>query len=275
MPEPEHYNATLSGKVAIVTGAGAEKEGIGIGMATAIVLAMEGASVCLVDLDADRAGRTAKWISSRGGRSFATTGDVTLREDCSRFVAETLDRHGRLDILVNNVGVATPVALDEPDEVQWSRILDTNLTSAMLMSRYAVPAMARNDGGSIVNISSIAGIRAHGSLAYGPSKAAMAQLSREIALLYGRQGIRANTVAPGHLLTPLAERLLPPESRQQRRDVSPLGIEGDAWDVALAVRYLASDEARYLTGVHLPVDGGVTEIGPLPAHAMLSASANK
>lgn len=270
MPEPARYNATLSDKVAIVTGAGAEGQGVGIGKAIAIVLAMEGARVCLVDLDADRARETDRLIRSRGGQSFVASGDVTLREDCSRFVAETVERYGKLDILVNNVGVATPIELDAPDELAWSQVLETNVTSAMLMSRYAVPAMARSGGGSIINISSIAGIRAHGSLAYGPSKAAMAQLSREIALLYGREGIRANTVAPGHLLTPLAERLLPPESRSQRRDVSPLGIEGDGWDVALAVRYLASDEARYVTGVHLPVDGGVTEIGPLSAHALLT-----
>jgi len=273
MPEPGRYNATLSAKVAIVTGAGTEGDGTGIGRAIAIVLAMEGARVCLVDRDADRALETEKLIHSRGGEAFVASGDVTLREDSSRFVAETLDRYGRLDILVNNVGVATPVALDALDESEWSRVLDINLTSAMLMSRYAVPAMERVGGGSIINISSIAGIRAHGSLAYGPSKAAMAQLSREIAVLHGRQGIRANTVAPGHLLTPLAERLLPPESRKQRRDVSPLGVEGDAWDVALAVRYLASDEARYITGVLLPVDGGVTEIGPLSAYALLTTAA--
>lgn len=271
MPEPTHYNSTLNGKVAIVTGAGTEGDGVGIGRAIAVVLASEGARVCLVDLEWDRAEATAELIGSRGGEAFASCGDVSLRQDCSRIVEETLKRYGRLDILVNNVGVATPVPLDAPDEKEWSRVLDLNLTAAMLMSRYAIPAMEAGDGGSIVNISSIAGIRAHGSLAYGPSKAALVQLSREIALLYGRRGIRANSVAPGHLLTPLAERLLPPDSRRQRREVSPLGIEGDAWDVALAVRFLASDEARYLTGVHLPVDGGVSEIGPLAAHDMLLA----
>jgi NAD(P)-dependent dehydrogenase (short-subunit alcohol dehydrogenase family) len=271
MPEPKAYNATLAGKTAIVTGAGTEGEGIGIGRATAVVLAGEGARVCLVDRDAERAEVTRTQIKLLGGEAFVTVGDVTVREDCARFVEETVGRYGRLDILVNNVGTAMPVPLDAPDESAWSRVLNINITSAMLMCRYAVPAMIRNGGGSIVNISSIAGIRAHGSLAYGPSKAAMAALAREIGVLHGREGIRANTVAPGHVLTPLAMSLLPPEMRAQRRDVGPLGIEGDAWDVALAVRYLASDEARFITGVHLPVDGGVTEIGPLAAHALIES----
>ncbi|MGP3790570.1 SDR family NAD(P)-dependent oxidoreductase [Pseudomonas sp. B392_1p] len=271
MPQPENYNATLAGKVAIVTGAGTEGDGIGIGRAIAVVLAGEGARVCLVDLNAERAEDTRKHIEAMGGEAFVAAGDVTQRDDCARFVAETVSRYGRLDILVNNVGVATPVALDAADEAAWTRVLNINLTSAMLMSRYSVPEMSKNGGGSIINISSIAGIRAHGSIAYGPSKAAMAALARELTVLYGRQGIRANTVAPGHVLTPLAQSLLPAEMRVKRRNVGPLGIEGDAWDVAHAVRYLASDEARFITGVHLPVDGGVTEIGPMAAHALIES----
>jgi NAD(P)-dependent dehydrogenase (short-subunit alcohol dehydrogenase family) len=271
MPEPKTYNRTLAGKTAIVTGAGTEGEGIGIGRATAVVLAGEGARICLVDRDADRAEATRKQINELGGEAFVTAGDVTDRAHCARFVEETISHYGRLDILVNNVGIATPVSLDTLDEAAWSRVLDINVTSAMLMCRYAIPVMVKNGGGSIVNISSVAGIRAHGSLAYGPSKAAMAALAREIAVMYGRQGIRANTVAPGHVLTPLAMSLLPVEARAKRRNVGPLGIEGDAWDVALAVRYLASDEARFVTGVHLPVDGGVTEIGPLSAHALIES----
>lgn len=273
MPQPKQYNSTMAGKVAIVTGAGAEGDGIGIGRAIAVVLAGEGAKVCLVDLDAQRAQDTLKQIESMGAEAFVISANVTLRDDCARIVEETMSRYGRLDILVNNVGVATPVALEADDEDAWTRVLNINLTSAMLMSRYSVPAMTQNGGGSIINISSIAGIRAHGSIAYGPSKAAMAALARELTVLYGRQGIRANTVAPGHVLTPLAMSLLPEQMRVKRRNVGPLGIEGDGWDVALAVRFLASDEARFITGVHLPVDGGVTEIGPLSAHALIEAGA--
>jgi NAD(P)-dependent dehydrogenase (short-subunit alcohol dehydrogenase family) len=274
VPQPTKFNATLAGKTAIVTGAGTEGEGIGIGRATAIVLAGEGARVCLVDRHTGTAEETRKKIESLGGEAFFAAGDVTARDDCARFVSETLRRYGRLDILVNNVGIATPVPLDAPDEEAWSRVMNVNLTSAMLMCRYAIPAMINNGGGSIINISSIAGIRAHGSFAYGPSKAAMAALAREIAVSYGRQGIRANTVAPGHVMTPLAASTQA-EMRAQRRNVGPLGIEGDAWDVALAVRYLASDEARFVTGVHLPVDGGVTEIGPLRAHALIESGAHE
>lgn len=269
MPEPKKYNATLEGKVAIVTGAGSEGDGIGIGRAIAVVLAGEGAKVCVADLEEGRAEATRQQIEAMGGEAFAIAGDVTSRDDCSRFVDETVKRYGQLDILVNNVGVANPVNLDDADETAWSRVLDINLTSAMLMSRYSIAEMVKKGGGSIVNISSIAGIRAHGSIAYGPSKAAMAQLAREITVLYGRQGIRANTVAPGHLLTPMAERLLPPEMRAMRRDVGPLGLEGNAWDIALAVRFLASDEARFINGVHLAVDGGVTAIGPLKGHELI------
>jgi NAD(P)-dependent dehydrogenase (short-subunit alcohol dehydrogenase family) len=231
--------------------------------------------VCLVDRNAASAEATREQIRKLGGEALAAVGDVTTRQDCARFVAETVRRYGRLDILVNNVGTAAVVPLDAPDEQAWSRVLDINITSAMLMSRYSLPAMIRNGGGSIVNISSIAGIRAHGSLAYGPSKAAMAALAREITVLYGRQGIRANTVAPGHVLTPLAMSMLPKEMRAKRRDIGPLGVEGDAWDIALAVRFLASDEARFITGVHLPVDGGVTEIGPMAAHALIESGAGE
>lgn len=268
MPEPTLLGRRVAAKVAIVTGAGAEGELIGIGRAIAMVLAGEGAQVACIDLDGDRAEATAARIRANGGDAFGIGGDVSLSEDCARCVATTIGRYGRLDILINNVGISTPTRLDT-DEAVWDRVLDVNLKSAMLMSKYAVPRMVETGGGSIVNISSVAGIRAHGALAYGASKAAMAQLARDIMLLHGRDGIRANTVAPGHVMTPHVAHLLPPDAREIRRKISPLGIEGDAWDVAMAVLFLASDEARFITGVHLPVDGGVTETGPLVAHGLI------
>jgi NAD(P)-dependent dehydrogenase (short-subunit alcohol dehydrogenase family) len=271
MPEPTKYHERLLGRTAIVTGAGTEGDGVGIGRAISVVLAGEGARVCLVDRDAEQAEKTGKRIVAGGGECFIVTGDVTNGHDCERFVAATVERYGRLDILVNNVGVSNPLRLDTVAESDWNRVFDINLKSAMLMSKYAVSAMTRSGGGSITNIGSIAGIRAHGAIAYGPSKAAMAALAREIAVAHGRDGIRANTVAPGHILTPHASHVLPPDARTSRRKVGPLGIEGDAWDVALAVLYLVSDDARFITGILLPVDGGVTEIGPLAAHALLSA----
>jgi len=272
MPEPTAYGRRLAGRVAIVTGAGTEGDGVGIGRAIAVVLAGEGAHVCCVDLDQARADDTAARLAAMGADAIALAGDVTKAADCARFVATTIERFGRLDILVNNVGISTPVRLDTADEELWHRILDVNLTSAMLMSKFSVPRMIAGGGGAIVNISSIAGLRAHGGLAYGPSKAAMAQLAREITVLHGRDGIRANTVAPGHLMTPHAMHVLPADAREARRKVGPLGIEGDAWDVARAVAFLASDDARFIAGVHLAVDGGVTEIGPLTGHAFITGA---
>lgn len=271
MPAPLHFRDRLSGKVAIVTGAGSQGDGVGTGKAIAVLMAGEGARVCLVDREPARAQETLAMIQAQGGEAFVCAADVTQAEDCERIVAQTTQRYGGLDILVNNVGIASaPGGFDHFDESAWTRVLDVNLRSAVLMCRHAVPRMVARGGGAVVNISSIAGIRAHGTFAYGPSKAAMNQLSSELSVVYGRQGIRANTVAPGHIATPLSQGLLGEEARAARRKVGPLGIEGDAWDVAAAVLFLASDEARFITGVLLPVDGGVVETGPLVAHALIT-----
>jgi NAD(P)-dependent dehydrogenase (short-subunit alcohol dehydrogenase family) len=270
MPEPTKFHGRLASRVALVTGAGAEGQEIGIGRAIALQLAGEGAMVACIDLDLDRAEETARLIGSRGGQALALAGDVATMENCDRFVAAAQEAFGGIDIVVNNAGIAAPTSLEAMDMALWHKILDVNLTAAMLMCRAAVPAMAQRGGGSIVNITSLAGIRTMGSLAYGASKAALSQLSRELALMHGRQGIRVNAVAPGHLATPMAMRLLPPEMREKRRKVGPLGIEGDAWDVARAVLFLASDDARFVTGTELPVDGGVSMIAPLAGDALLS-----
>lgn len=270
MPEPQNSYARLASKTAIVTGAGADGDEIGIGRAIALLLAREGAQVACADVDAVRAAATANRIQSEGGRAFSVAADVTKPRECQALVSETLSRFGRIDILVNNVGISTPATLEGITLELWDRTLATNLTSVMLMSKYAVPEMAQNGCGSIVNISSLAGMRAMGALVYGPSKAAMAQLSREIGVLHGREGIRVNTVAPGHVMTPHAMAKIPPTMREARRKVGPLGIEGDAWDVAQAVVFLASDEARFINGVHLAVDGGVEGIGPMTGHALIT-----
>ena len=269
MPEPTRYGQRLAGKTAIVTGAGTEGDGVGIGRAIAIVLAGEGARVCCADLALERAEATAQRIRDAGGDAFALAGDVSQGAQCAELVAATVARFRRLDILVNNVGISTPTRLETIDEATWTRVLDINLKSAVFMSKHAVPAMIAGGGGAIVNISSIAGLRAHGSLAYGTSKAAMAQLAREIAVAHGRAGIRANAVAPGHIMTPHAMHVLPPGLRETRRKIGPLGLEGDAWDVALAVAFLASDEARFITGIELVVDGGVTATAPMAAHNLI------
>lgn len=270
MPEPTRYLGRLAGKAAIVTGAGAAEDEIGIGRAIAYIMAREGAKVACADLDGARAEATAAQIRAEGGEAIAVAADVSLPDDCEALVENTVKTFGQLDILVNNVGISVPTNLESVTLDLWNRTIAVNLTSVMLMSKYAVPVMAARGGGSIVNISSLAGMRAMGAVAYGPSKAAMAQLSREIGVLHGRQGIRVNTVAPGHVMTPHAMSKLPASMREARRKVGPLGVEGDAWDVAQAVLFIASDEARFINGVHLAVDGGVEGIGPMVGHALIS-----
>lgn len=269
MPKPERYRARLTGKVAIVTGAGSQGQGVGIGKAIATVFAGEGARTCLVDRDAERVAATRGLIAAEGGEVFVTVADVTRASDCERVVAETVDRYGDVDVLVNNVGTAAgPRRLEDFDEAAWDQVIAVNVKSALLMTKSVLPHLRR--GGAIVNVSSIAGTRAYGTLAYGPSKAAMNSLTAELALICGPRGIRVNTVAPGHVMTPLAMGLLGESARELRRRAGPLAIEGDAWDVALAALFLASDDARFITAVLLPVDGGVTEIGSLAAYELLT-----
>ncbi len=269
MPKPERYRARLTGKVAIVTGAGSQGQGVGIGKAIAAVFAGEGARTCLVDRDAERVAATRDLIAAEGGEAFVTVADVTRAGDCERVVAETVGRYGEVDVLVNNVGTAAgPRRLEDFDEAAWDQVIAVNVKSALLMSKSVLPHLRR--GGSIVNVSSIAGTLAYGTLAYGPSKAAMNSLTAELALIYGPRGIRVNAVAPGHVMTPLAMGLLGESARELRRRAGPLAIEGDAWDVALAALFLASDDARFITAVLLPVDGGVTEVGSLAAYELLT-----
>jgi NAD(P)-dependent dehydrogenase (short-subunit alcohol dehydrogenase family) len=185
-------------------------------------------------------------------------------------VRTAVERFGRLDIRVNNVGVSRSApSLVNMDFTDWSRVLE-NLKSAVAMSSFAIEPMKAAGGGAIVNVASIAGIEAYGGAAYGPSKAAMIAFTRETALMHGRDGVRANVVAPGHVYTPHVGAMLTDDLRAARRSVGPLGIEGDGWDVAEAVLFLASDAARFITGALLPVDGGVSEIGPMAGRALIT-----
>jgi NAD(P)-dependent dehydrogenase (short-subunit alcohol dehydrogenase family) len=261
----------VAGKVAIVTGAGCVGSDAGVGSAIAQILAAGGAQVCVLDLDEERAANTCRLIAADGGEGFALAADITREEDCAAAVRETASRYGRLDILVNNVGVATNTALADLTPELWQQALATNAMGAMLMSKHSVPLMARGGGGAIVNISSIAGLRAHGNLTYAASKAALAALGDNIAVSHGREGIRVNTIAPGYLRTPIAIRHNA-SSREIRRAVAPLGVEGGPWDVALAALFLASDEARFINCAMLAVDGGAASIGAITAHTLATAS---
>lgn len=244
---------------------------MGNGKAIAILFAGEGASICLVDRDAERAASARDRIVADGGRAIVVAADVTDAASCTTIVDRTIEAFGPPTILVNNVGISGGDTLHSFDAAAWQRTIDVNLKSAILMSRAALPAMVGIGGGSIVNIASIAGIRRYGSLGYGPSKAAMIALSGEIAVAHGPEGIRANTVAPGHVFTPHVSGFFDEAARAVRRRAGPLGIAGDGWDVAAAALFLASDEARFVTGVCLPVDGGVVETGSLVAHRLIGS----
>lgn len=272
MPQPQHHHGRLKGKVALVTGAGAQGDGFGTGKAIAWQFAMEGALVGLVDNDAGRVDATRALIEAAGGQAFAMVGDVTGSADCQRFVQETVARYGRLDVLVNNVGVGLSGGrVEQLDEAVWDRVLDINLKSAVLMVKHALPHLLATQHGAVVNIASVAGVRAFGGgVAYGASKAGMVQMTRDLAVMYGREGLRANAVAPGHIFTPMVSGYFDEAAREVRRKVAPLALVGDAWDVAAATLFLGSDEARFITGVCLPVDGGVSEIGALAAHALIT-----
>lgn len=274
MPEPTICHDRLTGWGAIVTGAGSQGDGVGTGKAIAILLAREGARVALFDLYRDRAADTAKRIEERGGTARVFVCDVLDADSCAAAVEVACGWLGRLDILVNNVGLGSGAGrLEDVSPQSWRHGVALNLDSAFLMTRASIAALLDGYGRAVVNIASIAGVRAHGVSSYGPGKAAMIQFTREIAVMYGREGLRANAVLPGHIMTPLVAEFATPEARETRRAIAPLGIEGDAWDVAQATLFLAGPESRFITGAALAVDGGVTQIAPLAAHeAMIGQS---
>lgn len=253
----------LAGKVAIVTGAGSRGAGIGNGRAAAMLFAREGARVLLVDRDEAPARDTLALIEAEGGEAAVYTADVTVSEDCSAMVTFALERWGRLDILHNNVGIGSRGSVVEESEAEWERVQRVNVTSMMLTSKHAIPAMMRSGGGAIVNVSSISALRPRGLTAYSTSKGAVIALTRAMAVDHARDGVRVNCIAPGPVFTPMvASGGMSDELRERRRLASPLQVEGTGWDIGYAALFLASDEARYITGVVLVVDGGTTIVGP-------------
>jgi NAD(P)-dependent dehydrogenase (short-subunit alcohol dehydrogenase family) len=248
----------LAGKVAIVTGAGSQNEGIGNGRAMAVLMAREGAKVLLVDRKIEAADLTAKMIADEGGEAVAFEADVTDETSAASMSAAAVERWGRLDILVNNVGIGVSRPVSEVTREDWELQMTVNVTSMVLVSKPAIHAMAANGGGAILNISSIASRRGGGLAPYAASKGAVEALTRAMAADHGRQGIRVNAIAPGPVYTPMVyARGMPEDLRERRRKASVLGTEGTAWDIGWAAVYLCSDEARWVTGVVLPVDGGV------------------
>jgi len=260
-PMPERTSQDLRGKVAIVTGAGSRAEGIGNGRAAAILLAEAGAKLVLLDENQQWAARTAEMIKAEGGEAIVVGADVTRPQDCAGAVATAVERFGRLDVLVNNVGVSGPrgdaVALDLDE---WDRGLRINVTSMMLMARFAVPEMAKRKSGAIVNIASVAGLRGGiPNLLYATSKGAVVNMTRAMAAHHAPDGIRVNCVCPGMVYTPMMyAKGMSADLREARRLRSLLKTEGSGWDTGAAVVFLASGLARWITGVILPVDAGAT-----------------
>jgi len=254
----------LRDRVAIVTGGGAAGDGIGNGRAAAILLARAGAKVFVVDRKLDLAERTAAMIRAEGGDADAHAADVTDEAQCRELVERAVGRFGRLDLLDNNVGIGSRGSVVAEPAESWRRVMQVNVESMFLASKYAIPAMvASGGGGAIVNVSSISALRPRGLTSYSTSKGAVIALTRAMAVDHGPEGIRVNCVAPGPVLTPMVGgEAMPEAARAQRKAASILGIEGTGWDIGNAVRFLLSDQARYITGQVLVVDGGTTLRGP-------------
>ncbi len=258
--------ARLQGKVAIVVGAGQTPgETIGNGRATAITFAREGAKVLLVDRRLDSAEETRAMIAEEGGEASACEADVTVAEDCARFAQTCMDVYGRIDILHNNVGIGGgDRGLVSLEEETWDAILNVNLKGMFLSCKHVMPFMVAAGGGAIINISSVAAVCAVNMLAYKTSKAGVNAMSHSIAMGAAAKGVRVNVIMPGLMNTPMAieglsqARGIPKEELiRQRDELVPLkGGMGSAWDIANAALFLASDEARFITGVALAVDGG-------------------
>jgi NAD(P)-dependent dehydrogenase (short-subunit alcohol dehydrogenase family) len=256
-------DAGLAGKVAIVTGGGAVGDGIGNGRAAAILLARAGANVFVVDRQLELAEHTVQMIAAEGGRAAAWRADVTDEAQCRAMVEAALERFGRLDFLDNNVGIASRGSVVEEDAQTWRRVMQVNVESMFLTSKFAIPAMLQSAGrGAIVNVASIAALRPRGMTAYSTSKGAVITLTRAMAVDHGPQGIRVNCVAPGPVYTPMVyAEGMSEAARERRRQSSVLGVEGTGWDIGYAVRFLLSDQARLITGQTLVVDAGVTLVG--------------
>ena len=253
----------LTGKVAIVTGGGTAGDGIGNGRAAAILLARAGARVLVVDRQLDLARRTVEMITQAGGDAVACAADVTDDAQCRTMVEAALAQFGRLDLLDNNVGIASKGSVVDEDPQFWRRVMQVNVESMFLASKHAIPAMIKTAGsGAIVNVASIAALRPRGMTAYSTSKGAVIALTRAMAVDHGPEGIRVNCVAPGAVYTPMVSvEGMSQAARERRRQASVLGIEGTGWDVGYAVRFLLSEQARFITGQTLVVDGGTTLVG--------------
>jgi NAD(P)-dependent dehydrogenase (short-subunit alcohol dehydrogenase family) len=247
----------LTGKVAFVTGAGT-----GIGRATALAFAREGASVVVVGISEPDLLETVREVEGLGGRALAVTCNVTRSEQVQAALNRTIDTFGRLDAAFNNAGVEQPItAAADVTEEEWDRIVGVNLRGVFLCMKYELPLILRQGGGTIVNTSSGAGVRGFkGQAAYAATKHGVIGLSKSAALDYAAQNVRINVVAPGIVATPMMQRFTggTPEERQRVIAQEPIGRMGTPEEIAAAVLWLCSDAASFVTGATLVADGGQT-----------------
>jgi NAD(P)-dependent dehydrogenase (short-subunit alcohol dehydrogenase family) len=258
----------LEGKAAIITGAGSVGPGWGNGRATAVRFAEEGAKIFAVDRDADRLAETVARVKDAGGEIRTHLCDMTDGAAVAAMARAGADLWGRIDVLVNNVGGSASGGPVEMSEEVWDAQVDFNLKSVFLACKHVLPVMERQGSGAIVNIASSSGLRWTGAaqVAYAATKAGVIQFSRVVAVQYAPKGIRVNSVVPGQLHTPMVEARLAKQRAggnieallRQRQKRIPLPVEGDGRDTANAVLFLASDEARFITGTEIVVDGGMT-----------------
>lgn len=248
----------LADKATIITGAGSQNEGVGNGRAMAVLMAREGARVLVVDRNPAAAEMTLGYIAEHGGEAVAHVADVTDSSACDAMVAAAVTRWGRVDILVNNVGIGVASRIADVTDEDWELQLRVNVTTMVKASRAAITAMRTTGGGAILNTSSVASRRGRGLAPYAASKGAVEALTRAMAADHGRERIRVNAIAPGPAYTPMVYAGgMSDVVRAARSKATALGVEGTAWDIAYAAVYLCSDEARWVTGVTLDVDGGV------------------
>ena len=268
----------LAGKVALVVGGGSIGPGWGNGKAAAVLYALEGAKVLVIDLRREAADETVDIISTAGGSAFATAADATDEGAVAGFVKTCMDTYGRIDVLHNNVGgQGTGRSLKSITVADWNATLARNLTSAMLSCRAVVPIMEAQGGGSIVNVSSISSLRHLNvpTAVYAAAKGGLNEFSKNIALQHASKGVRVNCVLPGYIDTPFIRRKIggrpnyeikgfksTEEYSAARNEVIPMRRMGTGWDVAYACLFLASDESSYITATTIVVDGGVTATCP-------------
>ncbi|MGN7358206.1 SDR family NAD(P)-dependent oxidoreductase [Paenibacillus sp. SAF-054] len=245
----------VSGKVAIVTGAAG-----GMGKADALLLAQEGAKVVVTDIQEDKVNEVVAEINNNGGEAIGFRHNVTSEDEWQHIVDETVKKWGKIDVLVNNAGISLAKKLVETTLQDWDKVMAINLTGGFFGLKHVIPVMQKNGGGSIVNISSIAGLTgSNGAGPYTASKGAVRMLTKAVAIDYGKDNIRCNSIHPGYIETPMTKDLLSDDNMTKWfLSNTPLPRLGKAEDIAKGVLFLASDESSFINGAELAIDGGVS-----------------